>query len=473
MRLIGMTLLVFVLTLAPSPVQGQEEGEKPNAIRIIRGTLREAGYEEAVSTLRRLSEHRDQYVWDEQALIDLAHMSLYGGWADRALEVLQLVDTVCAGSADVLIALGYNYVALSDRENARECFLKAMEYSPGNAMAQKALRGLDRKLTVMETGTVLEMKYLFDAETEPVGPYLGQQPPGATPEIFAPGIICSELRETMSWIPADGKSIWFSVSVSHTESAVMVTTVSNDQWQSPQQFPLLTDFAIPYLAPSPNEDRLYYSAPGQDAAGTPTDDQDIYFIQRTAEGWSQPVRLPDGVNTTAQDCNPFVSAQGDLYFASNRLGGLGGLDVYCAEYVDGGFREPRNLGESVNSDRTEWDVVVSPTGDFLVVGANRESANSNSFDLFVCFKQEDGSWSEAAILGPEFNTDNTELGTSLSADGKYLFFNSGRERPDAECTGYGNGLADIYWVNTDGIRNLKESVLGKQSPDTKGGSDRD
>lgn len=50
-------------------------------------------------------------------------------------------------------------------------------------------------------------------------------------------------------------------------------------------------------------------------------------------------------------------------------------------------------------------------------------------------------------MGSAINTDESEMDFLLSPDGKYIFFTSSRIHPEADKVGYGNGRADIYWVN--------------------------
>ena len=68
--------------------------------------------------------------------------------------------------------------------------------------------------------------------------------------------------------------------------------------------------------------------------------------------WSEPVNLGAPVNTDAIDFNPTLSPdERSLYFASNRTGGLGGIDIWVAQRVcvDCPWQAPVNLGPVINS----------------------------------------------------------------------------------------------------------------------------
>ena len=87
----------------------------------------------------------------------------------------------------------------------------------------------------------------------------------------------------------------------------------------------------------------------------PITGNDVYVVHRPdlEADWGTPVKLPNTINTSANDHAPFVSADGlSLYFASERPGGVGGCDLYVSRRMnvgnDGGWQPPENLS-AVNS----------------------------------------------------------------------------------------------------------------------------
>lgn len=89
-------------------------------------------------------------------------------------------------------------------------------------------------------------------------------------------------------------------------------------------------------------------------------DYDLYKIVRLLDSWTDAEVLSGNVNSTYNDLYPFLLIDGvTLYFASDRPGGMGGLDIYQS-FLDaetGEFSEPSNLGPPFNS----------PDDDFLLV----------------------------------------------------------------------------------------------------------
>jgi hypothetical protein len=52
----------------------------------------------------------------------------------------------------------------------------------------------------------------------------------------------------------------------------------------------------------------------------------------------------------------------------------------------------------------------------------RKRSGCGGNDLYISYRQQDGTWSKGYNLGPKVNTAAEELGPRISPDGKYLFF---------------------------------------------------
>lgn len=87
---------------------------------------------------------------------------------------------------------------------------------------------------------------------------------------------------------------------------------------------------------------------------------DIYSCELVNGEWGQPVNLGSKVNSTATDNYPCIHSSGRLYFASNRQGGFGGLDVYFSDFIDGAWDNPVRLEKPVNSSYDDFAMVVQP-----------------------------------------------------------------------------------------------------------------
>lgn len=130
------------------------------------------------------------------------------------------------------------------------------------------------------------------------------------------------------------------------------TLLTDGSWSEPQPFRYnkISEWSVgdPFI--SKDGHTLYFIAnmPGG-KGGT-----DLYVCTKNADGsWGDAVNLKD-LNTEGNERSPFVAANGDLYFSSDGLIGMGGLDIYHAKKTATGFSVPRNMGYPFNSSRDDF-----------------------------------------------------------------------------------------------------------------------
>ena len=88
---------------------------------------------------------------------------------------------------------------------------------------------------------------------------------------------------------------------------------------------------------------------------------DLYVSYLNTEGWTNPVLLPEGLNTSTGD-EKFPSMQGDtLYFSSNGKVGMGGLDIFYSKWISpDGWTQPINAKPPINSGADDFGLVFEP-----------------------------------------------------------------------------------------------------------------
>lgn len=92
---------------------------------------------------------------------------------------------------------------------------------------------------------------------------------------------------------------------------------------------------------------------------------DIYMSMREIGGqWGTPINLGPKVNTSGDEMFPYIANDGTLYFASNGHLGLGGLDVFSTSMVKTGnkmtnWTEPENLGYPINTNMDDFNYVIA------------------------------------------------------------------------------------------------------------------
>ncbi|WAC03674.1 hypothetical protein N7U66_09600 [Lacinutrix neustonica] len=118
---------------------------------------------------------------------------------------------------------------------------------------------------------------------------------------------------------------------------------------------------------TPNGKQLFFSSNKPGGFGG----FDLYVATIKADGTlDTPVNLGPKINTAMDDKYPAVSKDGkDLYFSSQGHNNLGGFDVFKSTIVTNGYRAPRNLGNTIN---TEFDEVA-----YFMAGKNKGYFSSN------------------------------------------------------------------------------------------------
>lgn len=117
-------------------------------------------------------------------------------------------------------------------------------------------------------------------------------------------------------------------------------------------------------------------------------DYDIYVaaVGGAAQGIVRPV---DALNTEYNEGSPAISPAGDfVYFSSDRLGTLGGYDLYRSRRVGATHSSPTNLGDSINTEHNELDPSVTLRGFGVHFATDRSGGDSTDYDLYYAEARE-------------------------------------------------------------------------------------
>jgi hypothetical protein len=279
------------------------------------------------------------------------------------------------------------------------------------------------------------------------GPYLGQKPPGMTPEIFAPGFISTDKRELNSVFTPDGKEFYYSIQAPGAGYKIYYTKETRNGWSNPKPVPFSSDNSDVDMCITHDGKRMYFGSK-RPVNGIKQDDFKIWYVERIDDGWSEAKYLESPINEGKRALYPTVSKKGTMFFQAIRKDVIGERDIYYSELVDGKYMEPVHLGSEINSKYGEGDVLIAPDESYMIVNSNGRPDVIGRGDLYISFKKKDGTWTKLENMGDKINTTETDYCPMLSPDGKYFFFTSGKT---------GNG--DIYWVDAKIIEELKSDSL--------------
>ena len=178
------------------------------------------------------------------------------------------------------------------------------------------------------------------------------------------------------------------------------------------------------------------------------------YASRKIEGvWQDIEKLPFN-DDESNSVHPSISVEGDaLYFASDRPGGYGGMDIWVVYRAGGVWSEPENLGAQINTEGDEVFPYIHADGTLYFSSTGHEGFGG--LDLFTS-QNYGGSWSTPVNMGIPFNSESDDLGFIVDRDKKNGYFSSNRPG--------GLGQDDIYsFYSIDGL----DKMLGTENIEPK------
>ena len=275
------------------------------------------------------------------------------------------------------------------------------------------------------------------------GPYLGQTPPGLTPQIFAKGIVSTRdgVYGTIVFSPDHREAFWKPES-----GSLLFMRTEGGVWSVPRVFPFTARPAIDVPFFSIDGRRLYFMTGTRSAVGM-AENEAIWFVERTSDGWSAPRSFDPIVNSVPMHWQFSMDERGNVYLSTD-----GGIAF--ARFERGRYLPPEKLPAPVNVPHTaeekyragEVGPFISRKGDHLIF-----TKFGTGIGLWITFKQRDGSWSEPRNLSERLGGVGNDSAAQVTPDGKYLFFQS--VRPGSAPS------RSFYWVDARFIESLRPSPL--------------
>ena len=184
----------------------------------------------------------------------------------------------------------------------------------------------------------------------------------------------------------------------------------NNHWKVFESFPYNSS-EYSNTDPTINEDGtlLYFSSDMKNGFGG----KDLYKSEKVSGKWTPPENLGEAINTRCDEVFPFLHNSNALYFSSNGLAGLGGLDIYKAVIYPEGIGEPVNVGFPVNSSWDDFAIYIDSLSESGFVSSNRANGGYDddiyalSMDLQTypvtvagTIKLKEHTWSDSSELKP-------------------------------------------------------------------------
>lgn len=155
---------------------------------------------------------------------------------------------------------------------------------------------------------------------------------------------------------------------------------------------------------------------------------DLYYAIRNGDSWSQIMPMGEGVNRPdSWEGQPSISANGDVvYFASNREGGMGGTDIYVSyRQPDGTWSEAENLGAPINTSGFEKTPFIHSDSRTLYFSSDTHPG-LGGYDIFYARRKDNMEFDDPINIGYPINGQDNEWGLFVTFDGQNAYFGSNK-----------------------------------------------
>lgn len=255
-------------------------------------------------------------------------------------------------------------------------------------------------------------------------------------ELVGPGTVSTGSQETSVAMTPDGNTLYFMRSdFGEKDDTILVSRRQDGHWTQPEVASFSGQWHDSEPTLSTDGKRLYFvsnrpvhpgDAPvtaemsGQHFAGT-----NLWYVERQADGrWGQPVHVDGALNDGNMIYNPSIAANGDIYFSAHRKDSGNAYQIYVARRTATGHAAPArvDLGDIKHN---RMDPAIDPQERFLVFAGDEGDALGRA-DLYIAFRQPDGSWGKPEHLPAPINSASLENAPSLGPRFGELFVSSNR-----------------------------------------------
>jgi len=227
--------------------------------------------------------------------------------------------------------------------------------------------------------------------------YLGQTPPGNTPEVFTLSVKQGFFAAERIAISNDGRDIYYSELKGYypnTGESIKKYSYSDNQWTGPVT--IFEGYAAPAL--SVTGDTMYVET-----------NFETYISVKTGSGWTKPKRILAELDSA----HYFQVTKNGNYFISSKSGKGAGLSDWDRVEIKKSDTTVLSLGKPLNTSGENLDFFISRDESFIIV--------TNRPGLGISYTKHDGSWTNPVNFGPVIDFGLGSWGPYVTPDNKFLF----------------------------------------------------
>jgi hypothetical protein len=283
----------------------------------------------------------------------------------------------------------------------------------------------------LSTVTLSISSYGLDKSLTIDNRYFGETPPSLIPIPFTPNIPSANGEFESGIFSPDMQEFYFTtLKGKEKKRSSFVVYYENNQWGDAVE----TDFKWPMF--SVDGTKMYIGKS---------------YREKTQTGWSE--AQPMGEFLIEQAHGLSVSSNGTFYFPFFKKEDKGRGNLGYSRIEKKQYQAPVKLAAHINKGEYIAHPYIAPDESYLMWDVEREdNLGSSQPDIYISFKENNGSWGHAINMGSTINTALYEQSPRVSPDGKYLFFIRGEFKKHKDGKRYWQGSS--YWVDIQVIENL-------------------
>lgn len=419
---------LVLLALAPLAFGAESLEASESAAEVIEEVIAEAGTDAGRRCFEDLRAcEPGEFDFDETEFNELGYRLLRGGNAMAAIEVFTMNTELFPESANVWDSYGEG--CMSDRRfgEAIRGYRRVLALDPENENATAMIARLEGMLNDAAAETTAIPLFAAGTNTGRKGPWLGEEPPGREPKVFAPGIVSTrgQMEYSITFSPK-GDELYFARRASDAgrgANEICVCRLTDEGWTAPEVASFSGEHSDYNPCFTKGRQRLLFGsfrpAPTEVAApGEPA----LWYVDRTEEGWGEAQLFGAGTYlTAARDGSVYVSTPGGVLRITSPI-----RPWLHSDPARGPEAFP-HLGGHPG---------VAPDERYILFDST--PANGPT-DLYLCWRMPPQfhattDWHSPRSLAEPLGMKGAKFCGTVSPNGRFLFFTAN---------------LDLYWVSTE------------------------
>lgn len=239
--------------------------------------------------------------------------------------------------------------------------------------------------------------------------------------IFAPGIVSTNAynHASVTISPDWSELYWASEDESLGHKVIWRAKIVDDKITTPEVLDIARDYDGDCPMLSPDGKRLYFLSNRPLISDQNRKRERIWYAELGESGWKEAIALDPSINGKHLHWQVSIDNNYNIYFGSERSGSKGKDDIFYSEYQNGKYSNPVSLPNAINTVYHESTPFVAPDGSYLLFVRAKYGDNSYPSGLYISYRGEEGEWQESIYLGGDVDCSACPY---VSPDEKYLFF---------------------------------------------------